>query len=246
MKAKAKPKPKPGAKYVRRGVRFAPADEQELIPGEPVYVRQLLQQSAALRPRREGQGGGGCHFENVSPRRKRKVESKGKFTRSAIRRAEVIRQPCSVCGEPYAHAQHWDYSKPFEIQWLCRRHHLELMHASNKSWGTVPRNAPQRRGRPQNGAQRILMNSAMASPLSPFFDGDLRGAQEYQNTGPPLPRSPSKTESRPSAKPAAGMAVVFRQRWPFPTSAPPAKIRIAEFVTGCFGFRRISRRSLKS
>jgi hypothetical protein len=39
-RAKAKAKPLASQRYVRRGVRFTRADEQELIPGEPLYVRQ--------------------------------------------------------------------------------------------------------------------------------------------------------------------------------------------------------------
>jgi hypothetical protein len=42
----------------------------------------------------------------------------------AIRLGKLIRQPCSVCGSVCdVEAHHTDYSKPFEITWLCFRCH---------------------------------------------------------------------------------------------------------------------------
>src|SRR5688572_18617190 len=41
----------------------------------------------------------------------------------AIKRGEIVRQPCSACGEPNAQAHHHDYSKPFEVEWMCRTCH---------------------------------------------------------------------------------------------------------------------------
>jgi hypothetical protein len=45
---------------------------------------------------------------------------------NAVRRGKLIRQPCEVCGSPNADAHHEDYSKPLEVRWFCRAHHLEL------------------------------------------------------------------------------------------------------------------------
>ena len=43
--------------------------------------------------------------------------------RSAIKRGNIVRQPCEVCGEVKSHGHHDDYSKPFAVIWLCSRHH---------------------------------------------------------------------------------------------------------------------------
>lgn len=44
----------------------------------------------------------------------------------AIRSGELIPQPCAVCAKvENIEAHHWDYSKPLEVQWLCREHHIE-------------------------------------------------------------------------------------------------------------------------
>lgn len=42
---------------------------------------------------------------------------------NAIRRGEMSRQPCEVCGAEPTHAHHEDYSKPLQVNWLCPTHH---------------------------------------------------------------------------------------------------------------------------
>lgn len=44
----------------------------------------------------------------------------------AVKSGKITRQPCEVCGAPKGEGHHDDYSKPFEVQWLCRKHHMEL------------------------------------------------------------------------------------------------------------------------
>ena len=43
----------------------------------------------------------------------------------AIRDGKIKRKPCEVCGKS-AEAHHEDYDKPFEIRWLCKKHHWEI------------------------------------------------------------------------------------------------------------------------
>lgn len=51
----------------------------------------------------------------------------------AIRRGDLHRQPCEVCGsKERIHAHHDDYSKPLIVRWLCRKHHM-MHHKSLKS-----------------------------------------------------------------------------------------------------------------
>jgi hypothetical protein len=45
--------------------------------------------------------------------------------RNAIARGEIKRMPCEVCGKKKTHAHHSDYSKPFDVMWLCINHHYE-------------------------------------------------------------------------------------------------------------------------
>ncbi len=46
-------------------------------------------------------------------------------TRRAVKAGKIIKTPCVVCGEINVFAHHEDYSKPFEVVWLCRKHHRE-------------------------------------------------------------------------------------------------------------------------
>ena len=48
-----------------------------------------------------------------------------KMVADAIRTKRLVRGACEVCGIEKAQAHHPDYSKPLDIQWLCRRHHGE-------------------------------------------------------------------------------------------------------------------------
>lgn len=41
---------------------------------------------------------------------------------TAIRRGDLVRQPCEVCGEK-AQAHHEDYARPLDVRWLCPLHH---------------------------------------------------------------------------------------------------------------------------
>lgn len=49
-----------------------------------------------------------------------------------IQRGKVEIKGCEICGAP-AECHHDDYSKPLEVHWLCRDHHLELHGFPQKS-----------------------------------------------------------------------------------------------------------------
>ena len=42
-----------------------------------------------------------------------------------LKRGKVIKKPCEVCNSVEVEAHHNDYTKPLEVIWLCREHHLE-------------------------------------------------------------------------------------------------------------------------
>jgi len=45
----------------------------------------------------------------------------------ATRAGHLTPKPCEVCGTiDDVHAHHDDYSKPLDVRWLCRSHHLRL------------------------------------------------------------------------------------------------------------------------
>lgn len=41
----------------------------------------------------------------------------------ALRRGDLTRDPCEVCGGEPTDGHHDNYSKPLEVRWLCKTHH---------------------------------------------------------------------------------------------------------------------------
>lgn len=41
------------------------------------------------------------------------------------RNGTIIQKPCKVCGKNKSEAHHEDYTKPLDIIWLCKKHHVE-------------------------------------------------------------------------------------------------------------------------
>lgn len=74
-----------------------------------------------------------CSITCRSTRQKSYTRS---ITSTEIKHKRIIRQPCIVCGEIKSEAHHSDYNKPFEITWLCRKHHIEW-HKTNTSIETM-------------------------------------------------------------------------------------------------------------
>lgn len=60
-------------------------------------------------------------LERVGP----EVLSAHKKTEWAIASGKLVRQPCEKCGATKVDAHHDDYSRPLDVRWLCRSHHLE-------------------------------------------------------------------------------------------------------------------------
>ena len=53
---------------------------------------------------------------------------------NAVTSGRLVKQPCARCGSTaYVHGHHEDYSKPLDVEWLCRschRQHHELLRKS--------------------------------------------------------------------------------------------------------------------
>jgi len=44
----------------------------------------------------------------------------------AIKKGKIKKGLCEVCNNEKVEAHHEDYDKPFDINWLCKKHHLKL------------------------------------------------------------------------------------------------------------------------
>ena len=62
-------------------------------------------------------------WANPVSRWKMKVRN---FTNLAIELGFLVPKPCESCGVTDVQAHHVDYSKPLDVRWLCRRHHMDI------------------------------------------------------------------------------------------------------------------------
>lgn len=58
----------------------------------------------------------------TTPEQLRKSAVRAKLRR-AVTAGKIEKLPCDICGSSKVEAHHQDYNKPFDVVWLCRRHH---------------------------------------------------------------------------------------------------------------------------
>jgi hypothetical protein len=75
-----------------------------------------------------------CHNEYMRLNRKRHSELTDEQRMKAncrsylnvyINRGKIVKQPCEICNSLITEAHHLDYSKPLDVHWYCREHHLQ-------------------------------------------------------------------------------------------------------------------------
>lgn len=44
----------------------------------------------------------------------------------ALMNGQLVKSSCEICGNLAVDAHHSDYSRPLEVRWLCRQHHVRL------------------------------------------------------------------------------------------------------------------------
>lgn len=59
------------------------------------------------------------------PENRAKIKARAKL-KHLVRTGKIARGACEVCGKPNAEAHHHDYSKPLDVQWLCRNCHVRV------------------------------------------------------------------------------------------------------------------------
>ena|SRR3989338_5433494 len=47
---------------------------------------------------------------------------------NALRKGELIKKPCMLCGDIKTQAHHWDYTKTLDVWWYCNSHHRQHHH----------------------------------------------------------------------------------------------------------------------
>lgn len=70
-------------------------------------------------------GGDTARKRKYRDRHPQKVHCRN-MTRAAVGLGWIEKEPCAICGDSNSQCHHLDYSQPFLVLWLCRKHHLEL------------------------------------------------------------------------------------------------------------------------
>ena len=77
--------------------------------------------------------------------------------RYEVKMGRINAEPCEVCGYEVTDGHHYDYSKPLDVKWLCRQHHMVLHRKENeqvientKGFGKRRNNAEQKEAGRQN------------------------------------------------------------------------------------------------
>lgn len=75
-----------------------------------------------------------CHAEymrlnrpkhsELTPIQKLKANARA-YLNVYVKRGIVLKEPCSVCGDNNSEGHHENYTKPLDVVWFCRKHHLE-------------------------------------------------------------------------------------------------------------------------
>ena len=87
------------------------------------HYRELQRQSNKRRRKHRNEMMRRWWMENHEEHRRRQ-RCREKLWR-AVKRGDVVPQPCEVCGDPKSEAHHADYEKPFDVRWLCKAHHYQ-------------------------------------------------------------------------------------------------------------------------
>lgn len=65
------------------------------------------------------------HYKKLQVQRNKDKVNARHLIHRAIKSGKIKKQPCSACGDKNSFAHHEDYSKPLDVEWLCRKHHRE-------------------------------------------------------------------------------------------------------------------------
>jgi len=108
--------------------------------GRPLKAKQMVfcsQKCLGYHKRESYKGSGNPNWKHDSPvnnykykklQKKRHPERVNARQRVyfALKNNRITKGVCEICGNEKVEAHHDDYSKPLEVRWLCRKHHIEF------------------------------------------------------------------------------------------------------------------------
>ena len=69
---------------------------------------------------------------NIKPPNPKKKRAR-EILQYAVRSGKIVPKPCQVCRNKIVQGHHTDYSKPLDVSWYCRTHHMELHRKPDES-----------------------------------------------------------------------------------------------------------------
>jgi hypothetical protein len=84
------------------------------------------------------------------------------YLKEYVKRGHVKKLPCEKCGNENSEGHHEDYSKPLDVKWLCREHHLEV---HKKSPAIKRRGLTHQESKPENNYEPFVFKVATVSAL---------------------------------------------------------------------------------
>lgn len=121
-------------RYRERKAQLDKQRYQRLKAENPNYLLQKSRDWRAknrerdnLRKKEFYYGNSKKHLESTIQWQKRNPEKRKAHLeiRYAIKRGDLKKLPCEICGSNKSHAHHSDYSRPLEVRWLCQLHHKQ-------------------------------------------------------------------------------------------------------------------------
>lgn len=113
----------------RTCIRCLVIKQQELIKIDPIKRKKRNKRVINKLKRRPDIVKRQCDASYARDPSRRKAR---RDLNNAIRDGRIERKPCRICGNG-SEADHSDYNKPLEVDWLCQKHHQEE-HKRVSSW----------------------------------------------------------------------------------------------------------------
>jgi hypothetical protein len=71
----------------------------------------------------------------LTPEQRKRANCRS-YTNTLIKRGQLKRQPCEVCGSEQVQPHHTNYDDPRAVRWRCKAHHLDEHHGPLVEEGT--------------------------------------------------------------------------------------------------------------
>lgn len=107
--------------------------EYREIKRNPLFVRQLIStgqfdgtqnQNGHNNPNwKNGISKNNYHYKKIQKKRYPERMAARSAAYDALVAGKIIKKPCEVCGDTESQMHHDDYNKPFDVRFLCRKHH---------------------------------------------------------------------------------------------------------------------------